>query len=70
MVQVVVSHNYQIEFPREFIQTSNIRPGNIYSVDLSGDNIYLESVPSIRNLRGTLKISDWSDVRDESDRVL
>jgi len=28
------------------------------------------SVPSIKNLRGTLKTADWSDIRDESDRVL
>jgi len=28
------------------------------------------SVPGIKDLRGTLKVSDWSDVRDESDNEL
>ncbi|MCL1947932.1 MAG: hypothetical protein FWF51_12410 [Chitinivibrionia bacterium] len=70
MMQVVVSSNYNIEFPQEFIEKSNIRPGNIYSVGLSGENIYLASVPSIKKLRGTLKKSDYSDIRDESERML
>ena len=70
MMQVVVSSNYHIEFPREFIDRSNIRPGNVYSVGLAGENIYLASVPSIKKLRGTLKKSDWSNIRDESDRAL
>jgi hypothetical protein len=70
MMQVVVSSNYNIEFPQEFIEKSNIRPGNIYSVASSGENIYLASVPNIKKLRGTLKNPDYSDIRDESERML
>jgi len=70
MQQVVVSQNYQIEFPQDLIVEYNIRPGNRYALKLFGESIYLTNVPSIRKFRGTLKAGDFSDIRDERERVL
>jgi len=70
MPQVVVSQDYQIEFPQDLVAQYNIRPGNRYSLKLSGESIHLTSVPSIKKFRGTLKASDFSDIRDERERVL
>jgi len=70
MPQVVVSPNYQIKFPQDFITEYNIRPGNRYSLKLSDESISLTNIPNIKKLRGMLKTSDFSDIRDESERVL
>jgi len=68
MSKVRISSKYQIVIPKNIRESANLKAGSILEVLTYGNRIELIPVDSVKKLRGFLKGTDTSILREE-DRI-
>ena len=69
MLEVILSHQYQVPIPQEIRDLLNLKVGQKFEILLQGDSITLVPKPSIQSFRGVLKGANIHNVRDRSERI-
>ncbi len=69
MATATVSSKYQVVIPKEIRQEISIRQGQVVQVIAKGGVITLVPDRPLSDLRGSLRGSDTSGVREKTDRL-